>query len=169
MPGRTYTPIATTKLTSSQNNITFSGISGSFTDLVLVCQFSGILDTYGYYLCFNGDTTTASYSSTSIKGNGSASSSTRNTSNNVMYIDYIFSTGTNLSTNNIAHIMNYSNTTTYKTVICRGNNTDSTYPGAVLNIGQWRNTAAITNIQFGSFSGGLMAGSTITLYGITAA
>ena len=34
--GSTYTPIATTTLGSAQADVTFSSISGSYTDLVLI-------------------------------------------------------------------------------------------------------------------------------------
>ena len=60
------------------------------------------------------------------------------------------------------HIMNYSNTTTYKTMIARGGG--NRYVDFVGNL--WRSTAAITSITIGpSWSNGCV----ITLYGIKAA
>jgi hypothetical protein len=63
--------------------------------------------------------------------------------------------------------MNYSNTTTYKTIISRGDN-----PGflviALANL--WRSTSAINIITMVSETGNnFVTGSTFTLYGITAA
>ena len=65
--------------------------------------------------------------------------------------------------------MNYSNTTTNKTVLARGNNaSDASYPGTEAFVGLWRSTAAINRIDFSSNSKTWNAG-TFTLYGIKAA
>jgi hypothetical protein len=62
--------------------------------------------------------------------------------------------------------MNYSNTTTNKTALIRGNNaalfTDAT-------VGVWRSTAAITSITLASDGAAFDSGSTFNLYGIAAA
>ena len=66
----------------------------------------------------------------------------------------------------ITHIMNYSNSTTYKTVLTRGGD------GSILvaNVGVYRSTSAITQIQIEPQAGGNFdVGSTFALYGITAA
>jgi hypothetical protein len=64
--------------------------------------------------------------------------------------------------------LNYANTTTYKTIISRG---DSAGFWNIANVALWRKTPeAITSITV--FPAGLnnwIAGSTFTLYGITAA
>jgi hypothetical protein len=59
--------------------------------------------------------------------------------------------------------MNYSNTTTYKTILERANQ-----PQAVTNsiVGLWRSTSAISTITMTTSSGTVSAGSTFTLYGI---
>ena len=64
--------------------------------------------------------------------------------------------------------MNYSNSTTYKTVISRGGNAAT---WVTTNVGLWRNTAAITSVKvFASdASSNMNSGSTFTLYGIAAA
>jgi hypothetical protein len=59
--------------------------------------------------------------------------------------------------------MNYSNTTTFKTMLNRSN-VPSTGTGAT--VGLWRNTAAISSLTITSESGNLQSGSTFTLYGI---
>jgi len=160
--GSTYTPIATTTLSSSTANVTFSSFSG-YTDLVLV--FNGRCTSTGgwnFFLQFNGDTAT-NYSATSIYGDGSNAASGRG-SNNASTGGY-FVDGTNPGTV-ISNIMNYSNSTTYKTIIGRGANTGV---GADARVGLWRNTAAITSILAYSNGGNWLAGSTFTLYGIVAA
>ena len=65
--------------------------------------------------------------------------------------------------NTIINIQNYSNTTTYKTALVRYNNGGVIVEG-IVNL--WRNTAAITQIDFGNSSANYLAGSTFTLYGI---
>jgi hypothetical protein len=157
----TYQPIATTTLGSSASSVTFSSISGSYTDLVLVVAgtyTSG--GTNDAALQFNSDTG-SNYSWTRLLGNGSAASSSRST--NDVQIDFGLISSTNQS-NSIAHIQNYSNSTTYKTVLGRGNSTE--YVGAI--VGTWRNTSAITSITVKS-AATYSSGTTFVLYGITAA
>lgn len=157
----TYEKIAASTLSTSSASITFSSISGSYTDLVLICApLSASADNV--VIQYNGDTNT-NYSWTTLGGNGTAASSNRGSNDSIPYCHYQSGTSTTQS-NLIINIMNYSNTTTYKTAICRGNNasigTDST---VVL----WRSTSAITSIllkQRGSNN--FASGSTFTLYGI---
>jgi hypothetical protein len=68
---------------------------------------------------------------------------------------------------NILHINNYSNSTTYKTVLARGNAATNLVEAFV---GLWRNTNAITSISIiCQNSKNFGSGSTFTLYGIKAA
>ena len=62
--------------------------------------------------------------------------------------------------------MNYSNATTYKTVIARHDSWDSYTVG---NVGLWRNTAAITSLTISTQTFNMGVGSVFTLYGIKAA
>ena len=65
------------------------------------------------------------------------------------------------------HILNYSNSTTFKTMLSR--QFGSTHIGW-LSCGLWRSTAGITSIVFTDESGGnFTTGFTLTLYGIKAA
>jgi len=64
----TYTPIATQTLGSATGTVTFTSISGSYTDLVLVITGNTNNPT-NPVLQFNGDTTT-NYSHTYISGTG---------------------------------------------------------------------------------------------------
>ena len=160
--GRTYEPIATTTLGSATANVTFSSL-GSYTDLVLVfygrCTNSGGGNAF---LQFNGDTAT-NYSATGMYGDGTTASSFRgsnNASTGGCIVDSV-----NYGTV-IYNIMNYRNTSTFKTVIGRGNNTGQYVD---TRIGLWRSTSAITSILMYSNAGNWLAGSTFTLYGIAAA
>lgn len=162
----TYEPIATTTLGSDTATVTFSSISGSYTDLVLI-ENGKVSAGGGSYsrLRFNSDTG-SNYSSTFIYGNGTAAGSDRYSNFTFMSINYVAAIETNFNHNNIINIQNYSNSTTYKTVLARANNaataTDST-------VGLWRSTSAITSIDYYLNSGSWATGSTFTLYGIKSA
>lgn len=161
----TYEPIATTTLTGTATDVTFSTIPNTYTDLILICNAATTVANKDLALQFNGDTTT-NYSRTVLYGDGSSAGSTRTTSAAQIFIDYYGWTTTTLGTQiNITHIMNYANTTTYKTVLSRSNTSSS---GVDANVGLWRKTPeAITSIKILALTSGTFAsGSTFTLYGI---
>jgi hypothetical protein len=164
----TYTLIASTTLGSAASSITFSSISGVYTDLILVVK--NLTQTTGGNTLFarvNGDTGT-NYSATLLNGNGTAASSTRySTSANGFFLGGWLS---GMSTTNPAVIVfqlqDYSNTTTYKTGITRyGLASAETNTGVSL----WRSTAAITEITVRIDANTIAANTVFTLYGIEAA
>ena len=111
----------------------------------------------------NGDTS-ASYSRTRLFGNGSSAASDRasNTTKGALGIN-----STAQFSTIIANFQNYSNATTYKTVVSRGSDA-SNFVSAYVSL--WRNTSAITQITILPDSGTtFVSGSTFTLYGIAAA
>jgi hypothetical protein len=157
----TYEPIATTTLGTTQNQIDFNSISGSYTDLVLVMR-GGVTSTADIWLRMNGDTGT-NYSRTRLYGDGSTLASSQNSSASSIFVS-VGAVGANSVL--ITHIMNYSNTTTYKTAITRHNS--STYVST--SVGLWRSTSAITSLSLkAEASDTFTSGSTFTLYGIKAA
>jgi hypothetical protein len=161
----TYEPIATQTLGSAAASVTFSSISASYTDLVLVFWK---LTSAGAQcsLQFNGDTG-SNYSNTSLSGNGSTAASARASSGTSISLENaLISDATNASMN-ILSVMNYSNTTTNKTIISRGGAAAS---GVNANVGLYRSTSAISSLTV--LSGGsstFSTGATFTLYGIKAA
>jgi hypothetical protein len=159
---RTYEPIATQRLTSSAATIEFTSIPSTYTDLRFVISGSYDSSLNIANLTFNGDTG-SNYSDTFITGDGSTVSSGR-ASSQVRIRTGQFATTQGLC---IHDIMNYSNTTTHKTVLISGS-----LPASNLFrwVGLWRNTAAITSVKLDAFSGlKFVAGTTATLYGIKAA
>ena len=158
--GNTYVAIATQTLGSAASTVTFSSISGAYTDLVLI--FNGTGSTGGNFTFqFNGDTST-NYSATILYGDGSSAGSVRVSSQSSMNIGGV-STG---FTTDIINIMNYSNATTYKTALGRyARPADEV--GA--KVGLWRSTSAITSIVVGVSGGNFATGSTFSLYGIASA
>jgi hypothetical protein len=163
--GPTYTPIATQTLGSAAATVTFSSISGIYTDLVLIMNVKGSAANYPS-LRFNGDTG-SNYSRTILSGNGSAASTARGTSETAANINYNSQTSTSeFNYNSITYIQNYSNSTTYKTQLTRANQAAI---GTDVIVTLWRNTAAITEITAIMNTGNYAVGSTLTLYGIAAA
>ena len=163
--GATYEPIATTTLASATSTVTFSSISGSYTDLVFV--FSGNTSAIANsFMRFNSDTG-SNYSMTWVAGDGSAAASGVETSKTRLLIDvYGYANPSNI-TNKVMSIQNYSNSTTYKTVLGRANNSAA---GTEALVGLWRSTSAITQIDILTLSATTFSvGSTFTLYGIAAA
>jgi len=160
--GMTYFPIATTTLGTSTATVTFSTISGSYTDLVLVISVINAASNDDLYLEFNADTG-SNYSKTQLFGNGSTAGSNQN-SNATTYNGAGFF-GTTISSS-INQIMNYSNSTTFKTILTRANNSAG---NVGVNIGLWRDTNAITSIKVGFGATNMAADTTLTLYGIAAA
>ena len=155
----TYTELLKTTVGTATSTVTFSSIPSGYTDLVLVV--SGTCSAGSYLtLRFNSDTNT-NYSTTELYGDGTTAGSVRNSNNNYMYIGAIRTTQSNILTS----IQNYSNATTYKTVLSRTNNA-ATETKAV--VGLWRATpAAITSIEVGTGGANtFQTGSTFSLYGI---
>ena len=162
----TYEPIATTTLGSAQSTVTFSSINGTFTDLILVINAKANTGgAIGLLFKLNSDSA-ANYSFTYLNGNGSSASSGRVTANNNGAIADLAGSASSAGTV-IAQINNYSNSTTFKTVLSRGSDA-ANVAQALVNL--WRSTAAITQIDvYPNSSIQFASGSTFTLYGIKAA
>jgi hypothetical protein len=160
----TYVALATHTVPSSVASYTFTSIPQGYTDLILVINGKHSANqNEDYGLRFNSDTG-SNYSSTYLLGSGTAALSGR-VSNQTKTISGWLN-ATDIGTY-IDHIQNYSNSTTYKTVISRGAQTDSdTYLSA--NVSLWRNTAAITSITVVPAAASLASGMTLSLYGVAA-
>jgi hypothetical protein len=158
----TYEPIATTTVSGTgTSTITFSSISGTYTDLRLIAQ-AQVSDGY-CLLRVNSDSGT-NYSNTRLYGDGTSAGSSRSTSDAQWFIN---TSSANLNSNFTVDFMNYSNTTTFKTKLSR-----VTIPAGsvVQDISLWRSTSAITSITvIVPAANNWVAGSTFTLYGIKAA
>jgi hypothetical protein len=165
----TYIPLYTTTLASAAASVTISPISGAYTDLILVVSnITNASSTNSVFLRLNGDSAT-NYSSTFLEGNGTSATSNRVSNRTV--IDSGYNVG--LSTTNpgqiIFNIMNYSNATTYKTVLSRFAQASGAAPGTSATVSLWRATpAAVTSVEV-RCDVNLGIGTTISLYGVTAA
>jgi hypothetical protein len=160
MPTNTYVALRTQTVAVATGAVTLdlTGISG-YTDLVLV--INGTIASPGNYtLRFNSDTG-SNYSDTVLFGDGSTAGSNRRSSQTVGYIG----NGSTVIGTTIAHIMNYSNATTFKTILSRSNVTDQRAESRIV---LWRNTAAITSVTVFADGQNMSIGTTISLYGIKA-
>lgn len=165
--GSTYTPIGTTTLGSAAASITFSSL-GSYTDIFLVGQFGNTSGGTTVGLRFNSDSGT-NYSTTQMNGPmpfGSSWRGSNQTSISVFGSPIVSGTSGNLIDFGSVAIQNYSNNTTYKTVISR----NGWATGEVIaGVGLWRNTAAITSITLLASGTTFLTGTTFSIYGIAAA
>jgi hypothetical protein len=168
----TYEPIATTTLGSDTADFTFSSISGSYTDLVLIMNFRNTKsDSFSYpRIQFNGDTA-SNYSQTALYGNGTSAVSARQS--NLTSLNLYEGTGDSAAASIfgpiIVNIMNYSNATTYKTILVRGGSPAGTITSTQVEL--WRKSPeAITSIKIFDGAGfNIKSGSSFTLYGIASA
>jgi hypothetical protein len=168
--GNTYEAIATQTLSSAALNVTFNSIPSTYTDLVVVCDNMFVASgTPNLRILFNTDTA-SNYSVTNIEGNGLSPYSVRQSSISGIdfgYYNSLYTVAANPTPSNaIINVMNYSNTTTNKTVIGRSNGN----PGPIASVGLWRSTAAINSVRISNSSAvNFTIGSTFSLYGIKAA
>ena len=160
----TYEPIATNTLSSTASSVTFSSISGTYTDLVVVAVAGSSSDA-NWRIQFNGDTST-NYSVTQLAGDGTAANSFRTTSEASFLANRYAYLSNNLHNNILINVQNYSNTTTNKTAFIR---TNSAALGTDAIVGLYRSTSAITSITLFPNAGSFIVGSSFTLYGIKAA
>lgn len=166
----TFVAIATTTVGSGgAANITFSGIPGTYTDLVVKLSVRGDNNTttQQMYMTFNNSTT--GYSARQVYGDG-ASATSATLSNSGAAIS-IVNTNTSVSTANTfsstdVYIPNYtsSNNKSASADSVTENNGATALAG--LTAGLWSNTAAITSVKFAPQSGNFVQYSTATLYGI---
>lgn len=156
MPTPTYTPLANLTLSSGASSVTFSSISSSYRDLVLV--FNGSLPSgQGLYMRLNADASNHGLIRIYNDGGGTPSAGT------LSNWEIGFSNTTIISK---TEILDYSATDKHKPSLIRWGNADGTsYTMAMA--GRWASTAAVTSIALVTSGGGnITSGSTFALYGI---
>jgi hypothetical protein len=170
MATNTYVALDKATVTGSAvPSITFTGISGSYTDLVIVCNWTISSGSSNFLLTFNGDSTSGLYSKTQIEGVGSNPALTGATANaNNIGLESNIATSTTIPSVQIINVMNYSSTSVFKTVMARQAGWLSGAAGTSARMGLWRNTNAITSITLTGGGTNIAVGSTFSLYGIAA-
>jgi hypothetical protein len=164
MATNTYVALQKTTVSgSSTSSVTLGSIPQGYTDLVLV--FEGT-ESANQYVAFQVNSDTGSnYSWTRMYGDGSTAYSSRGTSTTFGRLG--IGDPSSGRTTTTSHFMNYSNSTTYKSILSRSSG--GGFVGSLVNL--WRSTAAITQIDLIPLSGGTIinTGTVVTLYGIKAA
>jgi hypothetical protein len=176
MPTSTYTPIATTTITTATASYNFSSIPQTYSDLVLVAAVRSdtAASTTGLLLQVNGQTGNY-YDGYYLRTDGSTITAARY--NKFINPSYAAPVGTMLAASATAstysiHTINwmgYSQTNTNKTFIARSNSTYVTNGITELVTNQYFSTLVISSILLFPEAGNFAAGSTLTLYGIKAA
>jgi hypothetical protein len=164
----TYSTIDTYTFPSNISSYTFTSIPQTYTDLILVSNLGGTSGSdLEVVFGFNSLNTDTIYSHLMLWGDGTSDGTFKQNAQPKPYIDYYGGMGTGFAnTLNILHFMNYSNTTTNKTILLRSSQGTSGCDTGVITS---RSTAAINQIRFKPVNSALiLAGSTLTLYGIKA-
>ena len=167
MATNTYVALDKVTVGTATPSITFTGINQGYTDLVVVFQTGMSSAGNEPYLRFNSDSG-SNYSETMMYGNGTSAISLRNSISTAIQLARDVGLPTALESMHIVNVQNYSNSTTFKTVLARVNKGSATYSQAAAYVGLWRSTAAITSLTISAGAGNLVAGSTFSLYGIKA-
>lgn len=174
---KTYEPIATTTLGSAQTTVSFTNISQTYTDLRLV--ISNVLATNSdrnvLIRVGNGSIDSGSnYSNTNLGARSLSATpfSDRQSNQTSGRLSWYTAAGTDNAQMSQVDILNYSNTTTNKTMI---SNTrvapgDAQYSGVEVLVILWRSTSAINYLDvICGDADTFRSGSIFTLYGIKAA
>lgn len=168
MATNTYVALDLKTVTSAVSSVTFTSIPSTYTDLVLVINAQASTVGQVIEMQYNNDTS-SNYSMTELYGNGTSPGSFRRSSISSLQTSWNIVNFPDLNFGNaIIHLMNYSNTTTYKTVLSRTNAPSATYGGTVSSVGLWRSTSAISTLKVFLGGGNFAVGSTFSLYGIRA-
>jgi hypothetical protein len=170
----TYTPISTQTLASAANSITFTGIPQTYTDLRIVIANAKATNTARnvFIRVGNGTLDTGSnYSHTNLGARSLSTTpfSARESNQSQGKISWYTAMTTAQAQMSIVDIMNYSNTTTNKTMLSstRVQEGDGTYSGVEDLVILWRSTLAINTISIlTDVADTFQSGATFTLYGI---
>lgn len=157
MPTPTYTPLANLTLGSTASTVTFSSISQSYRDLVLVILANG---TTGANLALRANSdSSSSYTLVRMFGNSGGASSGSGSET------YFYCSGVNGTANTQFKIdlLDYTATDKHKTALVVADQGGDT----VMRIAtRWPSTSAITTLNLSLTAGSFTAGSSFALFGI---
>jgi hypothetical protein len=167
MPTNTYVALDKVTLGSATNTISFTSIPQTYTDLVVVASVKATSGSNEVLRAQVNSDTGSNYSYTYVQGVSAGAQSGR-ASNSTLILAQAGNQAIDEATSTFSpytlNFMNYSNTTTNKTILARGAGTNQ----AGASVSLWRNTAAITSIRLFIAAGNFDVGSTFSLYGIKA-
>ena len=163
--------LATRTLASESASITFTNISSSFKDLVLITSHKAAVASPSQFpaIQFNGNTSNL-YGNIYLYGGDVTQSPVYSSFGAIR--DY-FAIGITRSAVNPRHsnvsitqIFDYKDTDKWKSIICETNDTAQNFYG--ITAGMFQSTNAINSITVKHDTGNLGAGTTVTLLGVSA-
>lgn len=167
-PVSTYVPLGSITLASTATEISFSGFSSSYKDLILVGDFarSGSSNS-GYTVClrFNGDTG-SNYSDVAAGGDGFNTSGYSNNYSGTFLRQGYFASDVTVGGFH-TQIFDYSGTSKDKGILTRESR-GARGLGPQMYAGRWISLDAITSITVFPNGDAFAAGGTFSLYGIGA-
>jgi hypothetical protein len=168
-----YESIATVTAAGGETSLTFSSIAGTYKSLqmrYIGMDNSGGTSAGALKIRLNSDAA-ANYTEHQLRGNGTTAVASGVTSRNELRMDYGVTQSGSTSTFAVGlmDLVDYANTTKYKTMRGFGGQDKNGTGFIVLSSGLWLNTAAVTTIQVLPESSAFAAGTTFALYGIKGA
>jgi hypothetical protein len=161
-------PIAQAVGTGSANELAFYNIPQGYQDL-FVSIYANLTATGTVWAYANGYSASGLYSDTLLYGTGTSALSSRSTAQNQFSIIPAASVGSTYPVSINFHLLNYANTTTFKTALTRGAIDQNGSGQTTLDVALWRSTAAVTSLGFNTFgAANYTTSTTATLYGIRA-
>lgn len=159
----TFDLIDSVTLSSSASSVSFTGLTQSYRDLVVIATGTTTSSDYRG-IQFNGDTSNSYYlvnaaaNGTSLSGNA--------TGNTRVLWEYYQPSGTGTVNQAIFQIFDYSTTNKQKPVLVRNGSLASGDVVVEMRATRWANTNAITSITFMIGTAQYNAGSTFEIYGV---
>jgi len=168
----TWTPIATNTLSSNVTSLSFTGISGSYKNLIIVCNFQAVVASYSMSVVINDTSLTAyNYVAQYLMGPGSGTGYGYGVAGNAQAAWGTMYNGAGTGSFNATAIVQlpfYANTSYNKQINWRTGS--SNYYEVNSGYGAKNNTAAISSIRLSPDGWGTrtswVTGSTFTLYGV---
>ena len=162
MASQGMTALANFTVATAQATVTFSNIPATYRDLRLVISCKSTTGGVAMLIPVNGDTT-STYLSVSMYGTGSTTGS-RSLTQAGLWLELTSSTSElNLIT---VDFLDYSVTDKHKTILARSGIAGSQVTSATA--ARWPQTSAITSFTIPASGDTWQAGSTFTLYGVSA-
>lgn len=160
-----WTPLANLTLGSSATTVTFSSISSSYRDLVLVVV-GGSSSYSTFEIKFNGSSTSYTWAGMETNGGSSAyvpsGASTALVGNYNYWVEDI---GTSNTTYQL-QLFDYAQTSKHKSALYR---VSAAATGVGNYFGRWANTSAVSSISVARAAGNTWRnGTTFALYGVSA-
>lgn len=172
-PEGAYDSLATVTLSASTSSVTFAGIPSGYKHLQIRMLAKTDRATYSIDSAkfqLNGDTG-SNYAWHRVLGDGSAAAAYAGSSTAFMQADGLAAQGSNIFGAMIVDVLDYANTSKYKTARMLGGEDENgtTYGGGVIALSSslWQNTAAINSIKiYPGVGSNFLTYSSFALYGV---